>query len=77
LKQKAVVVRIPANYSGDPERDVRLAFAIELFWRGLVSVGLAAEIAGVPIQDFIYELKRRGIKPFEYGEEEIKEELRA
>ena len=75
MEQRTVVVRIPANYLGDLERDVRLAFAIEFFWRGLVSVGLAAEIAGIPIQDFIYELRKRGIKPFEYGEEEIKEEL--
>jgi len=75
MSLRTVKVRVPANYVGDIERDVNLALAIELFLRGLISVGRAAEIASLPIQDFLYELKKRGIKPFLYDEEDIKEEL--
>ena len=75
LSLRTVRVRVPANYVGDIEKDVNLALAIELFLRGLISIGRAAEIAGLPIQDFIYELKKRGIKPFSYDEEDIREEL--
>ena len=75
LIQKIVRVVVPSNYVGDLEKDVRLALAIELFFRGIISVGRAAEIAGVSIQDFIYELRKRGIKSFVYEEEDIKEEF--
>ena len=75
LSLRTVRVRVPANYVGDIKKDVNLALAIELFLRGLISIGRAAEIAGLPIQDFIYELKKRRIKPFSYDEEDIREEL--
>jgi len=76
MSLRTVKVRVPANYVGDLEKDVGLALAIELFLRGVISVGRAAEIAGLSIQDFLYELKKRGIKPFSYDDEDTKEELR-
>jgi len=70
-----VKVRVPANYVGDLEKDVKLAFAIDLFVRGVISIGRAAEIAGISIQEFIFELKKRNISAFNYDENELREEL--
>ncbi len=73
--EKTVRVIIPSNYVGDLEKDVKLALAIDLFFRGIISLGRAAEIAEIPIQDFIHELRKRGIVPFTYDEDELKREL--
>ena len=56
---KVVSIEVP---EGLDEKDVRLAIAIEAFRRGLISVGKAAELAGIPLQTFIEELKKRGIE---------------
>ena len=71
----SVKIEVPANHVGDLERDVKLAFAIDLFTRGIISIEREAEIADVPIQDFISELRRRGIHPFNYDNEELREKL--
>lgn len=70
---RVVVVRVPESLS---ERDVRLAVAVEAFKRGVVSVGRAAEMAEVPIQELLVELRRRGIPAYPYSDEEALEELR-
>lgn len=70
---RVVMVRVPESLS---ERDVRLTVASEAFKRGIVSVGRAAEMAEVPIQEFLVELRRRGIPAYPYSDEEALEELR-
>jgi len=70
---KVVQVKVPESLS---ERDVKVAAAIEAFLRGSVSVGKAAEIAEVPIQDFLFELRRRGVPAYPYTDEEALEELK-
>lgn len=42
----------------------RIEIAISLMEKGVISVGLAAKLAGMNVRDFISELKRRGIKPY-------------
>jgi len=69
---KVVSIEVP---EGLDEKDVRLAIAIEAFRRGLISVGKAAELAGIPLQTFIDELKRRGIPAYRYDDEEAMREL--
>jgi len=69
---RVVEVRVPASIS---ERDVKVATAIETFTRGMVSVGKAAEIAEIPLQEFLVELKRRGIPAYPYTDEEALREL--
>jgi len=69
---KVVHVKVPESLS---ERDVKVAAAIEAFLKGSVSVGKAAEIAEVPIQEFLVELKRRGISAYPYTDDEALEEL--
>jgi len=68
-----VSIEVP---EGLDEKDVRLAIAVEAFRRGLVSVGRAAELAGLPLQAFIEELRRRGIPAYRYNDEEAMRELK-
>jgi len=69
---RVVRVEVPERMS---EVDVRLAVAVEAFRRGLVSVGKAAEMAGIPLQKFLEELKKRGIPAYPYDDEEALREL--
>ncbi len=69
---KMVQVRVPEFLS---ERDVRIAAAIEAFSKGSISVGKAAEIAEIPIQEFLVELKKRGIIAYTYTKKEALKEL--
>lgn len=59
----------------ETERILRVLYAIELFQRGVVSVGRAVEIAGIPYQDFLEELRKRGIHAYSYDDDELLEEL--
>jgi len=72
---REVVVKVPSHYAGDVEKDVRLAYAIDLFLRGVVSVERAAELAGMGLYDFLAELRRRKIQAYPYIDEELREEL--
>jgi len=72
-RMKVVQVKVPESLS---EKDVKVAAAIEAFSRGSVSVGKAAEIAEIPIQEFLLELKRRGIPAYPYSDEEASRELK-
>jgi len=69
---KVVQVRVPDFLS---DRDVRVAAAIEAFCKDSISVGKAAEIAEVPIQEFLVELKKRGLKAYPYTDKEALKEL--
>ncbi|MFQ6095068.1 MAG: UPF0175 family protein [Candidatus Bathyarchaeia archaeon] len=70
---KVVHVKVPESMS---ERDVKVAAAIEALSKGAVSVGKAAEIAEMPIQEFLIELKKRGVQAYPYTDEEALEELK-
>ena len=67
-----VQVKVPEFLS---EKDVRIAAAIEAFSKGSISVGKAAEIAEIPIQEFLVELKRRGVEAYPYTDKEALKEL--
>ncbi|MFA4661900.1 UPF0175 family protein [Pyrococcus kukulkanii] len=41
----------------------------------VVSIGRTVEIAGVSYQEFLEELLKRGIDPYEYDEDELAEQL--
>jgi predicted HTH domain antitoxin len=70
---KAVHVKVPESLS---DRDVKLAAAIEAFSKGSVSVGKAAEIAEMSIQEFLVELRRRGVPTYPYTDDEALKELK-
>ena len=69
---KVIEVKVPEGLS---EKDVKLAIAIEAFVRGSVSVGKAAEIAELPLQVFLEELRKRGHAAYQYSDEEVTKEL--
>jgi len=69
---KVVHVKVPESIS---DRDVKVAAAIEALSKGVVSVGKAAEIAELSIQEFLYELKKRGVDAYKYLDEEALKEL--
>ncbi len=71
-----VKVRIPSHYAGDVEKEVRLAYAIDLFIRGIVSIERAAELAGLSLYEFLIELRKRGISAYPYSDKELREELK-
>ena len=76
LSQEVLVkVRVPSHYAGDVEKEVRLAYTIDLFVRGIVSVERAAELAEVSFYEFLLELRKRGIYAYPYSDEELREEL--
>ena len=75
-REVVVRVKVPSHYVGDVEREVRLAYAVDLFLRDIVSVERAAELAGTSLYDFLVELRRRGIQAYPYsGDDELREEL--
>ncbi|RLE94654.1 MAG: UPF0175 family protein [Thermoprotei archaeon] len=69
---RVIQVKVP---EGLKEKDIKLVVAIEAFRRGLVSIGKAAELAELPLQIFIEELKKRGIPAYRYDEKEALREL--
>lgn len=70
---KVVQVKVPESLS---ERDVKVAAAIEAFSRDSASVEKAAEIAEIPIQEFLFELRRRSIPAYPYDDKEASKELK-
>jgi predicted HTH domain antitoxin len=58
------------------ERDAVVDIAIGLYKRQMVSLGRAAEVAGLASVEFLAELGRRRI-PINYGVDELHEDLAA
>ena len=54
---------------------VRLEFAVGLYDREQISLGLAAKIASLSYSEMIDELGRRGIATIRYAPEELTKEL--
>ena len=59
----------------EPERELILLATIELYREGRVSLGKAAQLAGLSVREFLYELRKRGI-PINYTREEAEEDVR-
>ena len=70
-----VLMAIPIGASLDSNR-VRLELAVSMFDRELVSIGVAARIAGSTIGEMFDELGRRRIPVARYSQGEFAEEMR-
>gem|GEM_PF-1433749 len=67
------VIEIPAWLD---EKDVKIAMAAQLFKEGKVTLKQGAEIAGLTIWDFLYELGKRKISYTNITPEDLEEELK-
>jgi predicted HTH domain antitoxin len=56
-------------------REMRLAAAVKWYEMHLISQAKAAEIAGLSRTEFLTALARFGVSPFQYGTDEIVEEV--
>jgi predicted HTH domain antitoxin len=56
-------------------QEMRLAAAIKWYELGRLSQGKAAEVAGVSRQEFLHNLARYDVSPFQVTPEELAEEL--
>lgn len=57
------------------ERKARLLLAVALFQEGEVSVGKAAELAGLGYRAFLDALRERGVPAYVYTEEMLAQDL--
>ncbi len=57
-------------------REIPIVAAVKWYELRLLSQGRAAEIAGLSRAEFILALGRYRVSPFQYGAEEVREELR-
>jgi predicted HTH domain antitoxin len=74
-----MTLTIPSERIGDinlSERDALIDVAIGLYKREQVSLGRAAEIAGISSPDFLQELGRRRI-PINYDSEDLRADVAA
>jgi predicted HTH domain antitoxin len=55
--------------------ELRLAAATHWYARGEVSMERAAEVAGLPLRDFLKTLARQGVDVFKVNFDELREEL--
>jgi len=56
-------------------REMRLAAAVKWYEMQLVSQGKAADVAGLSRAEFLTALDRFGVSPFQYGADEIVQEV--
>jgi predicted HTH domain antitoxin len=61
---------------GDPQQTIKECVVLELYQRGEISSGKAAELLGMSRFEFIQYSGRLGIPFFRYSPEELEAELR-
>ena len=77
---KQIVIQVPdwimENISTKHvEKEIKLLISLELYREGRISLGKAAELAGLSIEELLYELRKRDI-PINYDLEELEEDLK-
>ncbi len=56
------------------EKDIRLIAAVKWYEMGNISQEKASEIAGMCREDFLMELSKYNVSPFQYSADEVLEE---
>lgn len=75
-----IAVELPNDFVAfqqvnDVQRDIRLSYALWLFKGAKVTIGKAAELAGLGIYDFMSACKDNQIPIADLGKQELIEEL--
>ncbi len=78
-EQVEVRIRIPSELAElarprGVEEELRLLVALELYREGRVSLGKAAELAGLSLREFLYELRSRRVS-LNYDLEEFEKDM--
>ena len=73
-KGEPVFMSVPLG-KGGASQAVRVEFAVNLYDREQISLGLAARIAGWSISELIDELGRRGMAVVRYDADDLTQEL--
>ena len=71
---KSMTVKVPENFSMN-EQELSFFLAAKLYEQRMLSMGRAAEMAGVDKRTFIENVGKYGVSIFNYTAEELKEEL--
>ena len=56
------------------EKDIRIIAAVKWYEMGTISQEKASEIAGMCREDFLLELSKYNVSPFQYSADEVLEE---
>lgn len=80
MSEDELLLYVYAVYGYSEKSDVidrllhrRRELALSMFRKGLVSIGLAARIAGEPLPRFVEYLRKKGVKPFTAEASDIEE----
>lgn len=71
---KSMTVNVPENFAMN-EQELSFFLAAKLYEQRMLSMGRAAEMAGVDKRTFIENVGKYGVSIFNYTAEELKEEL--
>lgn len=69
-------IRTHERWGGGVESGVRIAMAVGLLAEGAVSLGKAAQLAGVEVREFEAFLQRAGFPVVGYTETEFRQDLK-
>ncbi|MBK6484882.1 MAG: UPF0175 family protein [Chitinophagales bacterium] len=71
---KSMTVNVPENFAMN-EQELSFFLAAKLYEQRMLSMGRAAEMAGLDKRTFIENVGKYGVSIFNYTVEELKEEL--
>jgi predicted HTH domain antitoxin len=78
LSEDELLLYVYVVYGGYEKSDVlerllrrRKQLAFSMYSKGVISIDMAAKIAGLTIPEFIEYLRKKGVKPFEVMEEDL------
>ncbi|HFQ95501.1 MAG TPA: UPF0175 family protein [Anaerolineae bacterium] len=75
MEEGVVVPARVLRASGLSPQELLIELAVHLFAEGLISLGVAKTLAGLPMANFMRVLGKRGI-PMHYDVEDLEEDIR-
>lgn len=69
---KTLTLQIPDHLD---ESEAKIFLAAKLYEKGSLSIGQAADLAGISKRDFMERLSNYGVSVFEYSENELEKDI--